>query len=70
MANPSFIREDTIEYVHCNYGFNGDCDGYYQHGIFDLQIERDSVLYELEKGDIFKIATNNYSDNVRIIKLQ
>ncbi len=70
MAIPSFIREDTIEYVHCNYGGRGVCDGYYQHGIFDLRIERDSVLYELEKGDSIRNIDANFSQNVRIIKLQ
>lgn len=28
--------EEYRDYVHCNWGWGGDCDGYYETSVFDL----------------------------------
>ena len=30
-------KTQYTRYVHCNYGWNGCCDGYYTSGVFDLR---------------------------------
>lgn len=59
-------RERTIEYkkIHCNFGWGGNCDGYYSDGIFDTTTELPSSLVDSSVGD--KISSNageNYNFN-------
>lgn len=60
-----YIYEDGYQidysikrYVHCNYGWRGECDGYYTLGIFDCREELDEDMVDITSGDI--ISSNNY----------
>ena len=46
------ISNVTIDYVHCNYGTDGSCDGYYEFGVFDTTRGRYGELIEEDCGDI------------------
>lgn len=46
------ISSITKDYVHCNFGKDGLCDGYYEYGIFDTTSARFDELIEEESGDI------------------
>lgn len=36
-------EEDTVALMHCNWGWRGDCDGYYLPGVFDTDNPWDPV---------------------------
>lgn len=57
---------DTTNYVHCNYGWGGECDGYYQEGVFNLNIMR--TAEERELYDIARRKMENYSTIVKIFE--
>lgn len=46
------IRRIPTDYVHCNMGANGACDGYYVLDIFDLTDRRSSSEMEPGCGDV------------------
>lgn len=65
-------RERIIEYkkVHCNFGWGGDCDGYYSDGLFDTTKTLPSNLVDSSVGD--KISSNsgqeyNFNYGLRVI---
>ena len=57
----------TIEYkkVHCNYGWNGKCDGYYTEGLFDVGVRNSDV--DLSAGDYAGTNGNNLRQDIMII---
>lgn len=51
--------------MHCNFGWNGQCDGYYSDNIFDVttpNLDIDETV-----GDIISTNTNPYTDNFKIV---
>ena len=49
------IWEDTTEYrIHCNFGWKGECDGYYSYTVlgFDTTQELPDEFVDTEHGDI------------------
>ena len=68
-----FIYTDSIEsvdeynLVHCNYGYNANCDGYYTSRIFDTRVMREYYLFEPDYGDAQDIGTNNFSSDLEIL---
>lgn len=57
----------TLEYkkVHCNYGWDGECDGYYTEGLFDTSEINNDV--DLGAGDIVFDGSYNFTQNIKII---
>ena len=57
----------TLEYkkVHCNYGWDGECDGYYTEGLFDTSEINNDV--DLGAGDIAFDGSYNFTQNIKII---
>lgn len=45
-------------FVHCNFGWNGICDGYYTSGIFD---PKNSPIYGKDNIDYAALLQNEYS---------
>lgn len=56
--------ERMLYLVHCNYGWGGQCDGYYTSGVFDLRSVQEIVG---SIGDRAHPRDKNYSYNVKII---
>lgn len=59
-------RERVIEYkkVHCNFGWGGDCDGYYTEGMFDTTKYLSSDEIDASVGDnIYRHTDNIYNFN-------
>lgn len=54
-----------VNLVHCNYGWQGQCDGYYTSGVFDLQNVQETI-YSI--GDKNFSIDRNYSSNVHFIE--
>lgn len=59
-----FTYTDTLEsvdeynLVHCNYGWDGSCDGYYTSGIFDIRERLPSDMIDTTVDD--KVGNLNY----------
>lgn len=56
------ILENTTEYrIHCNFGWKGDCDGYYSYTVlgFDTTQELPDEFVDTEHGDV---QDSNYGD--------
>ena len=59
-----FTYTDTLEsvdeynLVHCNYGWDGSCDGYYTSGIFDIRESLPSDMIDTTVDD--KVGNLNY----------
>ena len=59
-------REHIIEYkkIHCNFGWGGDCDGYYSDGLFDTTKKLPSSLVDPSVGDnIYSHVDQGYNFN-------
>lgn len=54
-----------VNLVHCNYGWQGQCDGYYTSGVFDLQNVQETID---SIGDQNISIDRNYSSNVNFIE--
>ena len=54
-------------YMHCNYGWDGDCDGYYFYNIFDLRVPREGMLIDTLCGDNTFVRPRAYVQDVKII---
>ena len=52
------IDYNIKRFVHCNYGWRGECDGYYTLGVFDCREELDEDMVDISSGDI--ISSNDY----------
>ncbi len=48
ITKPTSTSTETRKLMHCNFGWQGDCDGYYVSDVFDL----DEGPVETEDGDI------------------
>lgn len=46
------LSSTETDYVHCNMGYYGKCDGYYTLDLFDLRRLREGYEYEPDYGDI------------------
>lgn len=57
----------TLEYkkVHCNYGWNGKCDGYYTEGLFDVSVRNYNL--DLSVGDYAGTNGDNLRQDIMII---
>ena len=54
-------------YLHCNYGWGGNCDGYYICGIFDTTQRLDDEYIENEYGDIPDTMIGDFVSDISII---
>lgn len=54
------------DYVHCNFGYYGKCDGYYNYNIYDICNERSDEMRE--PGDIAHQENNTYDVDIKMIK--
>ena len=51
--------EDNNIIVHCNWGWNGECNGFYYSGVFDLS--NGAVVVDGNYGDVADSADRNYN---------
>lgn len=65
----TIVNDDVLKLVHCNYGVNGACDGFYTSGVFDLREERKGNELIPAIGDRpHTISDKDYSFNVMFIE--
>lgn len=62
-----YIGLRSIKKVHCNYGWNGLCDGYYSFGVFDVsqRLSDDNIIEEV--GDVEYTSDYNFSSSLGMI---
>lgn len=61
--------ESTLEYnlLHCNFGNEGYCDGYYSSGLFDLYNGIDDEYIDSSVGDRSGLGNKIYNQNFKIM---
>lgn len=65
IVSREFLHSYLNDYVHCNFGWGGECDGYYNYNIYRLQY---SLGSEPEYGDIDDSKDSVYNSEFKIIK--
>ena len=70
--NPSIYTDTLISsvqtrLVHCNYGWFGDADGYYNSGIFDTTVLLEDDYIDTTVGDIQQYGAGSYTSSLQII---
>lgn len=68
IVSQRIIGSSMAEYVHCNYGWNGKCDGYYSHTIFNVENRLSSSQIEASYGDVLGTNGRIYSSELEMIK--
>lgn len=63
----TYIGSSTTRKVHCNFGWEGYCDGYYNDGVFNTNIARNANNIVSEIGDIISTTDYNFSESNMII---
>lgn len=48
----TLLSEESVNLVHCNFGWKGKCDGYYAHHVFDTRYRLNDEFVDSEIGDI------------------
>lgn len=62
------VGEKRFDLLHCNYGWNGMCDGYYTSGIFNTSIERSNADIDSSVGDIVGSNENgNFNSGLTLL---
>ena len=61
-------NEYTTQYAHCNFGWEGKCDGYYTFTIFNTIIQRPNDMVETTNGDVLGTDRWAFTDNFNMIK--
>lgn len=61
---------DYYNLVHCNYGWGGECDGYYTSGIFDTTVELPDGYIDTTVGDTEGEARSFYNLDMKILLYQ
>ena len=70
LTSTTFVGcKDPETYVHCNYGQEGYCDGYYLNGVFDFTELRSGENLETSIGDKVPIIVNTkpYTLDLKIL---
>ncbi|MBE6220564.1 MAG: hypothetical protein E7127_02860 [Rikenellaceae bacterium] len=63
----TFISSTDYNLVHCNYGWNGDCDGYYSSGVFDVRTRLEDDMIIDEVGDVASSKLYNFEIDLKYI---
>ena len=58
--NDSIIRND-YSFLHCNFGWEGVCDGYYSKFVINPSIGLDDEYIDSNAGDLFGIKGGHYN---------
>lgn len=58
---------DYYNFVHCNYGWGGECDGYYNSGIFDTTVELLDGYIDTTIGDKEGGARDYYNREMKLL---
>ncbi len=67
LYNEYIERTEYNELLHCNFGWGGNCDGYYTSWVFDPTNMRDDDEYEPDYGDVQAVAENDYTTCLKIL---
>lgn len=51
----TLLSEESVNLVHCNFGWGGKCDGYYAHHVFDTTQPLDDEFVDAEIGDFSSV---------------
>ena len=68
--NEYISSTDYYNLFHCNYGFEGRCDGYYNSAIFNTNVELPDGCIDVGAGDIEGTPQGNFSSNLHIMSYQ
>lgn len=52
IVNTTYVATTSVGRLHCNYGWNGLCDGYYSYGVFDTTTHLNQEWVESSTGDV------------------
>lgn len=63
-----FMQSYLTNYIHCNFGWSGDCDGYYNYNVYDLTYRKSGEMYELMYGDVDTTRNRVYQLDINLIK--
>lgn len=63
----TLLSNTTYKLVHCNYGWEGRCDGYYTSGVFDTRSRLPDDLIVEEIGDKSNVYFDNYTNLIKYI---
>lgn len=66
-----YIRStDYYNLFHCNYGFSGRCDGYYNSAVFNTNAELPDGYIDVGAGDVEGTPQGNFSSYLHIMSYQ
>lgn len=74
VTNNGIIISNTIDneyttlYAHCNFGWDGKCDGYYTFTIFNTLSQRPNDMVETTYGDVIGTDRWLFTQNFNMIK--
>ncbi|MBO4936595.1 MAG: C10 family peptidase [Alistipes sp.] len=63
-----FMQSYLTNYIHCNFGWSGDCDGYYNYNVYDLTYRKSGEMYEPMYGDVDTTRNRVYQLDINLIK--
>lgn len=52
VVNKTLVNTTSVGRLHCNYGWSGQCDGYYSYGVFDASNHLSDKYIETAEGDV------------------
>lgn len=70
IISKEYRGQRKIQKVHCNYGWNGLCDGYYSYGIFDTTNQLNSEDIITDTGDRPGTTEYNYSIDFAMVSYE
>ena len=68
--NEYISSTDYYNLFHCNYGFEGRCDGYYNSAVFNTNVELPDGYIDVGAGDTEGTPQGNFSSNLHIMSYQ
>ena len=70
MISREFIGVNEYTKVHCNFGWEGKCDGYYNFGIFNVSTALDGDDIVTDWGDVAGTeGSRNFTSGFALITL-
>lgn len=64
----SIVETTIYQYAHCNFGWKGECDGYYKFNLFDITNTRRFDAVELNYGDVLSQRDYVFTENLKMLR--
>lgn len=68
LISREYVRSYWTNYIHCNFGWDGDCDGYYNYNTFDVTKRKYGDMLEQDYGDVSDISNYIFDTDLAFIK--